>query len=77
MTTLIKLKDVGKMYFEQQNQDVYLNTERISEVYRRYDTDGDDYTIINMANGAGYAVKETPEEIAKMIFNAEHPQCKL
>ncbi len=73
MTTLIRLTkpDIKNDY----SGIIFINAAHIVKIFESPDFPGN--TMLVFTNRGNCIVKETPEEIAKMIFNAEHPQCKL
>ena len=74
MTALIKLTLPASEFYPEEGV-TFVNPAHITQIYRgRFD--GDD-TFVETTSGLTCIVKETPEEIAELIFNAEHPECKL
>ena len=74
MTTLIKLTR-AKSRWQPLGGPIYINPANVTKFY--VDPEIDDVTLVEFRGSAYSIVEETPEEIAEMIFNAEHPQCKL
>ena len=75
MTTLIKLTMQPTKWAPNDVGDIYINPANITEIYNDNEIVG--ATLVEFNNSKCCMVKETPEEIADMIFNAEHPECKL
>lgn len=82
MTTLIKLTQV-KTKVNNTEGPIFINPAAIAKIYQVTDDDENTLlgcngaTMVSMALSTGCFVKETPEEIADLIFKAEHPECKL
>lgn len=74
MTTVIKLT-LAKSRWQPLGGPIYINPANVTKFY--VDPEIDDVTLVEFRGSAYSIVEETPEEIAEMIFNAEHPQCKL
>lgn len=68
MTALIKLTLPSCSVYPQERT-VYVNPANISQFYRGLKDD--DNTYVELTSGITRMVKETPEEIAKLIWNAE------
>ena len=75
MTSLIKLTLLACEFYPYERETL-VNPANISHIYRDTEFDDDD-TYVEMNSGTTLAVKESPQEILQMIFNAEHPECKL
>ena len=74
MTTLIKLTLVDETNAGKCEWEATINAANILYFHRLPEAPS---TRIIMGFGVIIPVKETPEQIAELIFNAEHPQCKL
>ena len=76
MTTLIKLTkpEISKIR-DHHKGTVYINPANIIKVFESPEFDGN--TVIVFDGGGNCLVKESPYQIADMIFKAEHPECKL
>ena len=73
MTTLIKLTiaKTGSMCEDIEGQKAYVNTAQITSIYKWPKQNA---TVVAFNNqDASIHVEESPEEIAEMIHNAEHP----
>ena len=74
MTALIKLT-LPACEFYQEEGVTLINPANIAQIYRgRGD---DDNTYVEMTSGITRIVKESPEEIASLIWKAENVKCKL
>jgi hypothetical protein len=66
---------------QRDNEKVFLNTDKISEMYRNIETVNDidqEYTVIEKKNIEDLVeVKETPEQIQDMIMLDEFAKCAL
>ena len=74
MTALIKLTLPACEFYPEEGVTL-VNPANITQIYRGRGYNGDTY--VEMTSGITQEVKETPEEIAELIFKAEHPECIL
>ena len=74
MTALIKLTLPACEFYPTEGVTL-VNPANITQIYRGRGDDDDTY--VEMTSGITRMVQETPEEIAELIFEAEHPECKL
>ena len=75
MTTMIKLTRVPSKWAPADEGPIFINPAQVTKIYQ--DPEISEATIVDFHDAVCSIVKETPEEIAEMIFNAEHPECKL
>lgn len=74
MTTLIKLTLLACDFYPDERI-ALVNPAHIMQIFPGLKDD--ESTYVELTSGNIRAVKETPEEIADLIFKAEHPECKL
>lgn len=72
MTTLIKLTRVPTKWAPADEGPIFINPAQITKIYKDPEM-LEDVTIIDFHDSVCSIVKEKPEEIAKLIFEAEHP----
>lgn len=75
MTTLIKLTKPEINGIRDYKGIVFINPANIIKVFESPEFKGK--TFIAFVGGSNCVVNETPTKIQQLIFDAEHPQCKL
>ena len=78
MTVLIKLTRVKEHWMndDMDGTPIFVNPAHITKVHADVGKINNP-TFVTFHDRAYCTVKETPEEIADLIFKAEHPECKL
>ena len=75
MSALIKLTRVPTRWAPAEEGPLWVNPANVTKIYK--DPEIADATIVDFQGSVCCIVKESPEEIASLIWKAENVKCKL